>query len=190
MMLKRFSLLAILCGTFIFSSGYTAEQNSSFGIVNFKECLDQSSLGQKEQKYLEDLRTKMSTTFNDKEKALSDVYNKLSDQEYMDGLSPSAEKELQEKFQALSEGMNQLQYENSQLATQSQFKVLQTMDDSVKSAAQKVANQKGLSLVVNKDTCFFYDANLDITSDVIAEMNASYDTADTSSDEETPETNS
>ena len=189
-MLKRFSLLAVLCGISILSSGFAAETSNSVGIVNFKECLDQSSLGKKEQKYLEDLRTKMSSTFNDKEKALSDLYSNLSDQEYMEGLSPSAKKELQDKFQALSEDMNQLQYENSQIATQSQFKVLQTMDDSVKSAAQKVATSKSLSLVVNKDTCFFYSPELDITQAVIAEMNLSYDSADSSSTEEADKANS
>ncbi len=178
MMKRYFSLL--IASLIVSGSALAAGQ---VGIVDFRECLDQSHQGKKEQQKLEDLRIKMTASFSDKEKKLSDVYNKLNDPEYMDGLSPSAEKDLQDQFQKLSEEMNQLQYESSQLASQTQFKVLQTMDESVKSATKTIAERKDLELVVNKDTCFFYNTDLDITKDVIEEMNASFKDSASTMDE-------
>jgi hypothetical protein len=43
--------------------------------------------------------------------------------------------------------------------------------------AEKVAKAKGLQLVLGKSQAFFSDASLDITEDVLKEMNAAYKAA-------------
>jgi outer membrane protein len=178
-MLKRSLLLFAVCIATV-SPGFSADK--TLGVVDFKECLDRSKLGKKEQKYLEDLRTKITSSLSDKEKELTDTYNKLNDPEYMDGLSPTAEKELQGKFQSLSEEMNRLQYENSQMATQSQYKVLQSLDESIKSASAAVAKKQGFDVILNKDTSFYHSDSLDVTSAVIDEMDKSFESNPKSSD--------
>jgi hypothetical protein len=59
---------------------------------------------------------------------------------------------------------------------QANMRVIQNLNGAISQAAEKVAKDKKLGMVVNKEACFFYQPGLDITADVIAEMDKGFAT--------------
>src|SRR4029078_9997669 len=73
-------------------------------------------------------------------------------------------------FRSLNEDMSRYQNQYYQVLQQSNMKVMQTLGNSVNAAAEKIAKDKKLSLIVSKDSCFFASSALDVTDYVVAEM--------------------
>ncbi len=57
----------------------------------------------------------MSSTLEKTDKELEEMAKKLQDQDYMDGLSPTAENDLKQKFQTLSQEFSRYQNQYYQL---------------------------------------------------------------------------
>ena len=159
---------ALLCG-----SALHAEMN--VGFVNFKVCVEKSKHGQQEKNAFEAMKKQMTQTLEKTDKELEKLAKQLDDQDYMDGLSPAAEKELKEKFQGLSQECARYQSQYYQLLNQANYKMLQTMHDEVSLAAERVRESKKLSLLLNEDSTFAFANSLDYTEAVIAEMNKQFD---------------
>jgi outer membrane protein len=117
----------------------------------------------------------MTSLLEDTEKQINEMAAKFNDPEFLDSLSPEAEEELKNKFRSLNEDLNRYQNQYYQVLQQSNMKVMQTLSNSINTASEKVAKDKKLSLIVNKDACFFTSSTLDVTSFVISEMDKSYD---------------
>lgn len=156
------------------STAFTADAAPSFGIVNFGACVSDSKLGKQEQASFESLKKQMTTLLEDTEKQLNDMAAKFNDPEYLDGLSPEAEEDLKTKFRTLNEELGRYQNQYYQVMNQANMRIVQTISGSINAAAEKVASAKKLSMVVNKDACFYYVPGLDITSMVVAEMDKTY----------------
>ncbi len=167
-----FSLLAIfgLC-----TSGFSAAPQPSVGVVNFTNCMTESKLGQEEQKSFESLKSQMTSLVEDTEKQLTEMAGKFNDAEYMDGLSPEAEDEMKTKYRTLNDEMGRYQQQFYQVMQQANMKIMQTLAANIQEASEKVASDKKLTMVMNKEACFFSAPTLDVTNLVIAEMDRSFE---------------
>lgn len=151
------------------------EAPSTVGIVNFAQCIADSKLGKQEQTSFEALKKQMSSLLEDTEKQLSEISGKFNDPEYLDGLSPEAEEELKTKFRTLNEEYSRYQNQYYQVLNQANMRIVQTMGQSINTAAEKVAKEKHLSMVINKDACFFFNTSLEVTPLVVVEMDRIFD---------------
>jgi outer membrane protein len=142
--------------------------------VNFATCVSDSKLGKQEQASFENLKKQMSSLLEDTEKQLNDLAAKFNDPEYLDGLSPEAEEELKVKFRTLNEELGRYQNQYYQVMNQANGRIIQTLSTSINTASEKVAKDKKLNMVVNKDACFYYTPALDVTTSVIAEMDKNF----------------
>ena len=168
MIRKTLFTLAALLG--LVTSGFAAHQPSGVGVVNFSDCMAESKIGKQEQASFESLKNQMTSLLEDTEKQLKELAHKFNDAEYMDGLSPEATEEMKQRYQALSEELSRYQNQYYQVLNQANMKIVQTMGANIQEAAQRVAQDKKLTMVVNKEACFFHTTNLDVTKFVIAEM--------------------
>lgn len=153
----------------------TAAETPSIGVVNFASCMAESKAGKKEQENMESMRKQMSALVESTEAELREIAGKFEDPEYLDSLSPKAEEELKAKFQALQEDMGRYQNQFYQVLNQANYQMIQKMGTTISKAAEKVASQKKLDYVVNKEVCFYINPAFDVTSQVIVEMDQSFD---------------
>ncbi|MBY0529457.1 MAG: OmpH family outer membrane protein [Rhabdochlamydiaceae bacterium] len=173
-MTKRFFSTAILALA-TSTAAFSAEAQPSIGVVSFTNCLSDSKLGKQEQAAFESLKNQMSSLLEDTEKQLNDISAKFNDPEYLDGLSPQAEEELKLKFRTLSEEMNRYQNQYYQVLNQANMRIMQTISSGINAASEKVAKDKKLAVVVNKDACFYFSPALDVTGPVVVEMDKNYE---------------
>lgn len=170
------SLIAVLLSTgFLANAEANTDAKHQVGIVNFASCMTESKLGKKEQGSFEALKKQMASLLEDTEKQLTEISSKFNDPEYMDGLSPEAEEELKNKFRVLNEEMNRYQNQYYQVLNQANMKILHSVSGNIQAASEKVAKDKRLTMVLNKEACFFYTPQLDITNLVVAEMDKTFE---------------
>ena len=116
----------------------------------------------------------MTTLLEDTEKQLTEMSTKFNDPDYLDGLSPEAEEEMKVKFRTLNEELGRYQNQYYQVMNQANMRIVQTMSTNIAAASEKVAKDKKLTMIVNKDACFYYSPALDVTSLVVAEMDKNF----------------
>lgn len=143
------------------------------GVINFKECVERSKLGQQEQASFEALKKQAEQVLQEKEKEMGNIAAKLEDADYLDSLTPEAEAELKHKFRMLNQELSQQQQQLYQTLSQANYKVVQKLTDIVNNAAEEVAKNMKLDLVLNEDACFYFNESLNITSDTVKVMDDS-----------------
>jgi outer membrane protein len=153
----------------------TAAENPLIGVVNFATCITDSKAGKKEQENMESMRKQMSTLIEDTEKELREIATRFEDTEYLDSLSPKAEEDLKVKFQTLQEDLNRYQNQFYQVLNHANYQMIQKMSGNISKAAEKVATEKHLDYVMNKEACFYIRSDLDVTSLVINEMDKNFE---------------
>jgi len=164
-----------LIAAFALCCGKVKAADLNIGFVNFKTCIEKSKQGQHEKNAFEALKKQMSDALEKTDKELAELANKLEDQDYMDGLSPTAEDELTNKFQNLSQEYARYQNQFYQLLNQANYKMLQTLHEEVSLAAEKVRDTNKLSLILNEDSAFAHSPSLDCTLTVIEQMDKQFD---------------
>jgi len=174
-MIRKYLFVTLACLGFCTGGFAGSTPKSSVGVVNFTSCMAESKLGKQEQASFESLKNQMTSLLQDTEKQMQELNAKRNDPEYMDGLSPEAEDEMMNKLRALNEDMGRLQNQYYQVLNQANMKVVQTLGGNIQKAAQKVADNKKLTMVINKEACFFSAPTLDVTNLVIAEMDRDFD---------------
>jgi outer membrane protein len=167
--MKRF-FSALFLASGLMTAAVAAESAPNYGVVNFGTCVSDSKLGKHEQASFETLKKQMTTLLEDTEKQLNELSAKFNDPEFLDGLSPEAEEELKTKFRTLNEELGRYQNQYYQVMNQANMRIMQTLQVSINTAAEKVAKEKKLTMVVNKDACFYFTPGLDVTTLVIGEM--------------------
>lgn len=172
-MKKFLPILVITACAFCFGKVNAADLN--VGFVNFKTCVERSKQGQLEKNNFEALKKQMSDALEKTDKELEEIAKKIEDQDYMDGLSPTAEEELKQKFQMLSQEYGRYQNQFYQLLNQANYKMLQTLHEEVSHAAEKVRDKNKLSLILNEDSTFAHISSIDFTQAVIDQMDAQFD---------------
>jgi outer membrane protein len=173
--MKKHTIALLLAG-FGLTTGAIAADVPAYGIVNFASCVMESKLGKQEQSSFETLKKQMASLLEDTEKQLTELSGKFNDKEYLDSLSPEAEEELKIKLRTLNEELGRYQNQYYQVLNQANMKLIQVMQSNINTAAEKVAKEKKLAMIINKEACFFYSPALEITSSVVAEMDKTYDT--------------
>ncbi|MES2274038.1 MAG: OmpH family outer membrane protein [Chlamydiota bacterium] len=168
-LLSAVSVIAMIAGS------VSAAETPIIGVVNFSTCITGSKIGQKEQENMENIRKQMSSLIEDTEKELKEIAVKFEDTEYLDSLSPKAEEDLKVKFQTLQEDLSRYQNQFYQVLNHANYQMIQKMSSSISKAAEKVAKQKSLEYVMNKEACFYIRPDLDVTTVVISEMDKSFD---------------
>ncbi len=168
-MKRKFGIVALVLAS-LFASANAAD----VGIVNFSTCIAESKLGKQEQGAFEALKNQMGSLLQDTEKKLTDLSSKFNDPEYMDGLSPEGEEKLKIEFRTLNEELGRYQNQYYQVLNQANMKIVQNLNATINVASEKVAKEKKLGVVVNKEACYFCSPSLDITSLVIAEMDKNF----------------
>lgn len=169
-MKKRISVLAILCAVAFVSATPTAPK---VGIVNFKKCIERSKLGLQEQSHFQELGKKIQDAIDAKEKEINALAPKFSE-EYIDTLTPEAEAELKAQFTKLNQEQGMLENQRYTMLNQANYQIVQKLNESVAHAAEKVTKAKGLTVALNMDACFYFEKDLDISEEVIAEMDKAF----------------
>ena len=172
-MLKKFFVTSLL-GAIVASSPLAAG-NTVTGVVNFSNCVTDSKYGKHEQENFESLRKQMGSMIEGTENQLKEISAKFEDTEYLDSLSPKAEEELKTKFQSLQEELSRYQSQFYQVLQHANHQMVQKISQSIATAAQEVAKAHNLDYVMNKEALFYTRPDLDVTNEVIAEMNKSFD---------------
>lgn len=170
--MKKLSLIATIVALSL-SALQAAE--TRIGYVNFKKCVEKSKQGQQEKNAFEALKKQMSSTLEKTDKELEEMAKKLQDQDYMDGLSPTAENDLKQKFQTLSQEFSRYQNQYYQLLNQANYKMLQNLHEEVSDVAEAVRKKHDLSLILGEDSTFAYSPSLDFTEEVVMEMDTRFE---------------
>lgn len=168
--MKR-SIIAAVLATFIFAGSAYARD----AVVNFATCVTESKIGKKEQENLENLRKQFTSMIEDSEKQLKEIAEKFEDADYLDSLSPKAEEELKIKYQALNEDLARYQNQYYQVLNQANYQLIQKMSNYISNAAEKVAQKHEYNYVINKEACFYYNPDMDITDTIIDIMDKDFD---------------
>jgi len=152
-----------------------AEESPLIGVVNFSNCVTDSKAGKKEQENMENLRKQMASLIENTEKELREIASKFEDTEYLDSLSPKAEEDLKVKHQALQEDLGRYQQQFYQVLNHAQYQMVQKLSATIAAASEKIAKDKKLDYVMNREACFYIRPDLDVTSLVVAEMDKNFD---------------
>jgi outer membrane protein len=172
--MRNFFLSALTAAGLVASSAGAAE-TPLIGVVNFASCVTDSKAGKKEQENMENMRKQMSSLIEGTEKEIREIATKFEDPEYLDSLSPKSEEELKAKFQALQDDLGRYQNQFYQVLNHANYQMVQKINSNIAKAAEKIAAEKHLDYVMNKEACFYIRSDLDVTSLVINEMDKSYD---------------
>ncbi len=174
---KKYASCLLAVGALLSAAGLNAKETSSVskvGLVNFTTCLKESDFGKKEQENFNQLKIKMETAVRDIEDQMTDTMKKLQDADYLDGLNPKAEADLKEKFQSLNDEMGKYQSQYYQVLQQANMQMIQAISTEINDASAKVASKENIQLIINKDAAFYSVDSLDITKNVITEMNKEF----------------
>lgn len=139
--------------------------------VNFKECVELSKSGQQEQAAFDALKKQMENVLVEKEKTLNEMASKFEDPDYLDSLSPEAETEMKRKFRALNQEYSQLQSQYYQTLQQTNMKVMQKLQEQIMKAAETVAKDSKIDIIMNSEGAFYSKPELDISNQVVTVMN-------------------
>ncbi len=169
-MKKRYLVTAFILAGLQLSA---AEQK--VGIVNIENIITETKLAKQEQASFETMRKQFSSLLEDTDKQLRDINDKLQDKDYLDGLSPEAEQEMKTKFAQLSEEMQRYNQQYYGFMQQGQQKMAQVVFGALGQAAEKIAAAKGYTMILNKQACFYSAPTLDVTTDMIKEMDKNYE---------------
>jgi outer membrane protein len=172
--MKYMKTLLALCLIFA-SSCFAADKAAKVRVVNFKTVVEKSKVGKQEQDSFEALKKQMETVMQEKEKTLNDLMAKLDDTNYLDSISAEAEGELKRKFRGLSQEMQMQQQQYMQTLQQANFAIVQKLNEMVSKATQEVSKRDKIDLVVNDEGTFFFDKDLDISDQVVTEMDKGFE---------------
>jgi len=175
--MKKHKILILMILAMAFSGKLVAasDKPGRVAVVNFTKCITDSKPGKHEQENLEYMRKQMASMMEESEKELKNISEKFSDADYMDSLSPKAEEELKIKYQTLSEELGRYQQQYYQVSNQASYQLMQKMNSIISKASEKIAKRKNLAYVVNKEACFYFTPDLEITNQVIEEMDHDFE---------------
>lgn len=167
--------LSLLAAAGLSAGSAFAAEESIIGMVNLASCMSESKLGQQEQETLQNVQNQMISLMEDTNKELNEIKGKLADADYLDSLSPQAEAELNAQKEQLERSLGQYQNQFYQMMQQAQYQIYQKVLINITKASEKIAQEKNLDYILNKEACFYIRPDLDVTNNVISEMDRSFD---------------
>ena len=167
--MKKSALIILVALLSALPMSVESAETPMIGVVNFKNCIEKSKIGQAEQKSFEELKTQMGAVLEKTEKELEDLSKKLNDSEYLESLSTEAQNEVKGRFQNMGMELSRYQNQYYQILNQANYKLVQELGTKVADAAKKLA------FIMNEDAFFYYASTFDVTSDVISELDKRYE---------------
>lgn len=155
--------------------GASIPQVNRIGIVNFRRCVEDSKMGREAQTSLETLRGQLAGQLESTEKELLEIINKFDDQDHMDSLSPEAEKQMKKRYEELAGEREGKREQFMEIMNQAQGRAMQELNSQVARAAQLIAKEKGLDLVLRDEAALYYPYTIDVTTAVVVELDKVYD---------------
>lgn len=170
--MKKIVVFALCLMAFSFQA---AADDLKFGFVDPKTCIEKSKLGLQEKNNMEAMKKQMTESLEKSDKELADLEKKLTDQDYIDTLSPQAEQELQARFQTLGQEFQRNQNQYYQLLNQANYRMLHGLQEAIANASEVVRAKKNYILLFNRDSLFAAMPSLDETDAVMKEMDKNFD---------------
>lgn len=169
-----YSSFIVVLSSSLFGSEGTSIQSQKIGTINLRRCVEESLLGKKEQNELESIKKHYTKSIGKLEEELTAIYNKLQDEEYMEGLSSAACDELKKEFDEKSAEYQALMGQFQQEISQKNTKCLQNLFTKVREAANAVCKNKKLDIVLNDEAVLAISSDYDQTDDVIKILDESF----------------
>lgn len=174
-MLSRFFIFILCCTAAV---GFCSDtDNSGIGVINFSTCLSESKFGKQEQEKMENLRNQWMSLIQQTKKEADSVAAKFEDKEFLEGLSPQAEEDLKLKYKTLNEDLSKYQNQLTQEIYQANYLIYQKLYEQITKIAEKLAVKNKKFLMLNKEAAFYSTPAMDMTKQVVAEMDAEFDKA-------------
>lgn len=152
------------------TNGTSATYALKIGVVDFRKAVEESKLGKQEQEMLENMKKQVESILKEKGEEFQKLSGKLQDEDFRDSQKPEALQKMEQQYQQLGQELQQAQGQYYQAMQQQNFRIIQRLADIVSKASERVAEAKKLDLVLNDDNAFFSAPSLDVTKDVVAEM--------------------
>lgn len=182
-------IFSLLIGITTLSSPCLLEGlENKIGVVSFANCIQESKYGKQEQSTIKAMQNQITSLIEDTEKQLQEISNKLNDAEYIDALSPEGEQELKVKFQSHQEDLQRYQQQYYQFINQANYKVMQTMNFHIKNAAKIVSAKLNLDYVLDENSVICNNAGIEVTNQVIQELDMLFDKEEKSKSDMMPVT--
>ena len=173
---KALIMAALLFGTLpLQAADAPANKAINIRLVDFKSCIEKSKLGKKEQENFDAMKSQMEKIVEEKQKAINEIADKLSDADYVDSLTADAETDMKRKFRAMSQEFSQMQNQYYQLLQQANMKILQKIAETISAASETVARNNHFDMILNSEGSFFNDRSLDVSDLVVKEMDKLYE---------------
>lgn len=164
----------VLLSSSLFGNDVVATPTQRIGTVNLRRCVEESLLGKKEQNELESIKKRYTKSIGKLEEELTSIYNKLQDEEYMEGLSSTACDELKKEFDEKSAEYQALMGQFQQELSQKNTKCLQQLFAKVKDAANTVCKNENLDVVLNDEAVLAISSSYDRTDAIIKILDESF----------------
>jgi len=164
--------LLLLCGALLMATTPLSATHS-FVVVNADKCLDVSKVGKQENEFLKELQGKFEKGLLEKEKAVKDISVKIND-DYLESLSEEAEKELRQEFEKANLSFAEARQQAFQMFQQAKQQIMDKLFRWVSKASETVAKNIGVKVVFQSENVLYVDESLDITKQVIEELDDMY----------------
>lgn len=154
----------------LISAGAFAQAQTKIAVLDTMKVANESKEGKKIQAALKDYHDKKQSEISAKEADLKVLEDKSKDPK----ISDTAKDELRNQFtQKMYEYQAFAKAAQDEMENRSQ-KMQNDFQGKLAGVIAKYAQAKGISVVVEKGICLFNADSLEVTIDIIAEMNKSY----------------
>jgi outer membrane protein len=164
----------LLIGALAFSLP-TLAADVNIGIVSYGKCIEESKIGKNEQETFETIKRQMTEVLEAKDQELSELSQKFSDADYLDSLTPEAEEGLREEFKNKNQELAQYQNQYYQVLNNANNQMINTISEMINEASKELAKEKNLEVILNEYAASYFDEKLDVTEEVIAQMDKTYE---------------
>jgi Skp family chaperone for outer membrane proteins len=168
--MQKWATLAVAATLTLVSAAVFAQAQQKVAVLDTMKVANESKEGKKIQATLKDYHDKKQGEINAKEADLKALEDKSKDPK----ISDASKDDLRNQFtQKMYEYQAFAKASQDEMESRSQ-KMQQEFQGKLSGVIAKYAQSKGLSLVVEKGITLFNSDSLDITADIIAEMNKAY----------------
>lgn len=166
--MRRILFLTVLV-IFLLSINLFSQQ-LKIAVVDPQQIIEKSKEGQRIKNYLQDFFDKKQSEINAKEAELKALEEKIKDPK----ISEEKKDELRSQFQQkLYEAQGFVKSAQEDMEARS-AKMKDEFGNKLADIIEKYAKAKGYTLVIEKALCLYSADALDITQDIIAEMDKAY----------------
>jgi outer membrane protein len=143
---------------------------AKIAVVNPQQIIEKSKEGQRIKSFLQTFFDSKQTDISAKEAELKALDEKIKDPKIADDKKEDMRAQFQQKLYEAQAFAKSSQDEMDQKSAKMKEDFGTKLDEVVK----KYAASKGLSLVVEKNLCLYASDALDVTTDIIGEMDKAY----------------